>query len=60
MSAVGLYYYLLILKAAFVAPTPAQAKPISVHPATAIALVIAAGLIIILGLAPSTLLLLVS
>ena len=60
MSAVGLYYYLLILKQAFVAPTPAEAKPIVVHPATAIALVIAAGLIILLGLAPSTLLLLVS
>ncbi len=56
LSAVGLYYYLLILKQAFVAPTPPEAKPIRVHPVTAAALLLAGSLIVLLGCAPSLLL----
>ncbi len=53
MSAVGLYYYLLILKHAVVAPGRADATPIKVPLAAATALLIAAGLILVLGLFPS-------
>ena len=56
MSAVGLYYYLLILKQAFVAPAPAAAPRIAVHPVAALALLVASALIIFFGLSPSTLL----
>ena len=56
LSAVALYYYLIVLKQALVAKPPADAPPIRVAPSTALALVAAAGLIIALGLFPARLL----
>ena len=56
LSAVGLYYYLLVLKQALVAAPKPEAAPIRVPPAAALALLGAAGLIVILGLFPSLLL----
>ncbi len=54
LSAVALYYYLQILKPALVLPvSPDTVKSIPVHPVTAITLVFAAGLILLLGLWPS-------
>ena len=55
LSAVALYYYLLILKQAMVAPAQNPA-PIKVPGPAAIALLTAAGLIVLLGLWPSLLL----
>jgi NADH-quinone oxidoreductase subunit N len=52
MSAVALYYYLGILKQAFVAPAREGAAPIRVAPGAAVALLLAAALLIALGLAP--------
>lgn len=58
-SAVGLYYYLLILKQVFVAEPPAGATPISVPVETAIALIGCAVLLAALGVLPSVVLRLV-
>ena len=56
MSAVALYYYLIVLKQALVAKAAADAPPIRVAPATALALLAAAGLVVWFGLFPSQLL----
>ena len=56
LSAVALYYYLLILKQALVAAPAADAAPVRVPLPAAIALLIAAGLIVALGLWPSAVL----
>ncbi len=57
LSAVALYYYLLILKQAVVAAPPAQAAGrIAVPAEAAVALIVAAALLVWLGLFPSVLL----
>ncbi len=56
MSAVGLYYYLLILKEALVRPAAAGATAVKVPAAAALTLVAAAGLTLIFGMFPSLLL----
>ena len=56
LSAVGLYYYLLILKQALVADPTAEAAPVKVPLPAALALLTAAALIVILGVMPSLLL----
>lgn len=56
MSAVGLYYYLLILKHAFVVPAEKENQPIQIPLGVAVALLAAAGLVIALGFAPSAIL----
>ena len=56
LSAVGLYYYLLVLKQALIAAPASDAARIRVPPATALTLLVAAGLIVVLGLFPSLLL----
>jgi len=53
LSAVGLYYYLLILKQALVAAPAADAPRLSVPPAAAVTLVVAAALLVVLGVFPS-------
>ena len=53
LSAVALYYYMLILKQALVAAPADDAKPIKVAPVTIVALAIAANLLVILGIQPS-------
>ncbi|MDI1337238.1 MAG: NADH-quinone oxidoreductase subunit N [Lacunisphaera sp.] len=55
LSAVALYYYLLILKQALVAPAK-ESSPIKVPATAALALLAAAALIVVLGLWPSALL----
>ena len=52
MSAVALYYYLLILKQAFVAAPPEETSRTEIPPAARIALGLAAAGILALGLAP--------
>jgi NADH-quinone oxidoreductase subunit N len=56
LSAVALYYYLIVLKQALVAAPAAGSPPIAVPYATALALLAAAALILWLGLNPSQLL----
>jgi NADH-quinone oxidoreductase subunit N len=56
LSAVALYYYLLILKQALVAAPAANASPVRVSLPPRVALLIAAALVVILGLFPSLLL----
>jgi NADH-quinone oxidoreductase subunit N len=56
LSAVGLYYYLLILKQALVAPPTENASPIRVPAVTALVLVVSAALLIALGVFPSVVL----
>lgn len=56
MSAVSLYYYLIVLKQALVAPQAPEAGPIEVPWVTAVTLVAAAGLILALGLFPNLIL----
>lgn len=56
LSAVGLYYYLLVLKQALVAAPAANSSRIRVPPVTAFALVVAAALVVLLGVFPSVLL----
>ena len=56
LSAVALYYYLLILKQALVASPQPDAPRIVVAPWAALALVSAAGLIVLVGLFPALLL----
>ncbi len=59
LSAVALYYYLLILKQALVAKPDAKAGPVAIPAPAAVALVLAAVLLVALGVAPSLLLSLV-
>jgi NADH-quinone oxidoreductase subunit N len=56
LSAVGLYYYLLILKQALVAAPAKDAAPVKVPLPAALALLVAAALLIVLGVLPSLLL----
>ena len=56
LSAVALYYYLLILKQALVAAPAKDAPAVKVMPATAVALAVAAALLVVLGAAPSLIL----
>lgn len=56
MSAVSLYYYLIVLKHALVAQSPADAGPVPVTPAAALALVALAAATVALGVTPSALL----
>jgi NADH-quinone oxidoreductase subunit N len=57
LSAVALYYYLIVLKQALVEPSaPARSARIRVPAAAAITLLAAAALTIVLGLFPSLLL----
>lgn len=56
LSAVALYYYLLILKPALVAAPAADAPPVRAPLPARIALLVAAGLIVAFGLFPSLLL----
>lgn len=56
LSAIGLYYYLLILKQALVLGPAADRGKISVPANAALALILAAGLIVVLGVFPSVVL----
>lgn len=56
MSAVGLYYYLQLLKAAFITPGAENTTPICTPLPAKLALTLAAALLIFLGLFPSLLL----
>jgi NADH-quinone oxidoreductase subunit N len=56
MSAVSFYYYLQVLKQAYVLDAAADAPAIKVPPATMLALVLLAVLVILLGCAPGLLL----
>jgi len=56
LSAVALYYYLLILKQALVAPPAADAAPVKAPLPARISLLVAAALIVLFGLWPSLLL----
>ena len=56
MSAVALYYYLLILKQALVVKPTGPVQPIATPAVTAFALLLAAGLIVALGIWPSIIL----
>jgi NADH-quinone oxidoreductase subunit N len=56
LSAVALYYYLIVLKQTLVAPPAPNASPIPVPAVTKLTLVVAAGLIVLFGVAPSLLL----
>jgi len=56
LSAVALYYYLIVLKEAWVAAPTAGARPVAVSRVTAFTLVVAAGLIVGFGLEPALLL----
>ena len=60
LSAVALYYYLVVLKQALVAPAAGDAAPIKVSAETAVALLVAAALLVTLGIFPSVVLRLVS
>ncbi|PTX90690.1 NADH-quinone oxidoreductase subunit N [Opitutus sp. ER46] len=59
LSAVALYYYLVVLKQALVARPAPKAARIPVPPETAVALIITAGLLVLLGVFPSVILRLV-
>ncbi len=56
LSAVALYYYLLILKAALVTRAPAEAPKLRVEAAPLAGLLITAALLVVLGVFPSLLL----
>ena len=56
LSAVALYYYLILLKQALVSPPAADARPIPVPAVAAVTLVVAAALLVVLGIVPSLLL----
>jgi NADH-quinone oxidoreductase subunit N len=56
MSAVSLYYYLRVLKAAFVTDAPTEAATLRVAPLTRMTLWVIAALVVILGCAPGLLL----
>ncbi|HXG47033.1 MAG TPA: NADH-quinone oxidoreductase subunit N, partial [Methylomirabilota bacterium] len=53
MSAVSLYYYLQVLKQAFVADAPADAPELPVSRVTVLMLVLLAGAVLLLGLFPN-------
>ena len=53
LSAVGLYYYLVVLKQALVAPAEAGARPIAVPKDVGFTLVVCAILLLLLGVFPS-------
>jgi NADH-quinone oxidoreductase subunit N len=54
MSAVSLYYYLQVLKRAYVVPA-ADDTPIRVHPVTALVVVLIAATVVVLGCFPGLL-----
>jgi NADH-quinone oxidoreductase subunit N len=54
MSAVSLYYYLQVLKRAYVMPA-ADTTPIRVHPVTAFVLIAIAAAVVVLGCFPGLL-----
>lgn len=56
MSAIGLYYYLIILKQALIVKPTAAVTPIKLPLPATLALVIATGLLVLFGIFPSTLL----
>ncbi len=56
MSAVSFYYYLQVLKQAYVVDAPDNPPAIKVPPVTMLALVLLAGLVVLLGCAPGLLL----
>ena len=56
MSAVSLYYYLQVLKQIFVVETPAPAEDSAAHTSTLVMVALLAGLVVLLGVAPSLLL----
>ena len=56
MSALALYYYLVVLKQALVLPAVPAAGPVKVPLVAALTLVIAAAVIVVLGVCPSLLL----
>jgi len=56
MSAVSLYYYLRVLKAAYVAPAPKDLPKLRTAAATRLTLWVLAALVVLLGCAPSLLL----
>ncbi len=56
MSAVSLYYYLQVLKQAYVLDAPEGAPAIKVPPVLMLTLILLAGLVILLGCAPGLLL----
>jgi NADH-quinone oxidoreductase subunit N len=56
LSAVALYYYLLILKQALVVPTAAGAPEVRIPVSALIALTVAAGALLLLGIFPSVIL----
>lgn len=56
MSAVSLYYYLKVLKYAFVSEAPAEAGAIRIPLVTRVTIWVIAGLVIVLGCAPGLLL----
>ena len=56
LSAVALYYYLLILKQALVAKPAPDAAPVSLPVPAAVALLVAAALLVLLGVFPSLIL----
>ncbi len=53
MSAVALYYYLIILKQALVVKPAEPVQPIAVPTLTAVTLLVVAALIVVLGICPS-------
>jgi NADH-quinone oxidoreductase subunit N len=56
LSALALYYYLIVLKQALVTAPAGDAKPIAVPVAAGVTLVAAAALILLFGVRPSLLL----
>ena len=56
LSAVALYYYLIILKQALVAAPATDAAPLRTPPVAGFALVVTAALLVLFGVAPSLLL----
>jgi NADH-quinone oxidoreductase subunit N len=55
-SVISLYYYLRVLKQAYVAPMPEGVEPVSASPLTLVTVWIIAGLVILLGCMPNLLL----
>jgi len=55
MSAVSLYYYLQVLKQAFVAEGPRDASPFPLSKATGVMLLVLAGAVLLLGTFPNLL-----
>lgn len=56
LSVVSLYYYLLVLKQAFVAEVPTDATPIMCRRSTTVVLILLATAVVVLGCAPNLLL----